>query len=69
MTFAGLALGLALALVLTRFMASAVYGISTTDPATIISVLVLLGLVAVLACYLPALKAMRINPAAAIRVQ
>ncbi len=69
LTVAGLVLGLALALGLTRFIAGLLYGISATDPMTVIAVVVLLGAMAVLACYLPAYRAMRVNPVSAIRVQ
>jgi predicted permease len=69
LTAVGLTLGLVLALGLTRFMAGLLYGISASDPVTIGSVVALLGLIAVLACYLPALRAMRVNPVAAIRAQ
>ncbi len=69
LTIAGLVLGLALAFGLTRFIAGLLYGISASDPATVISVVVLLGAMAVLACYLPAHRAMRVNPVSAIREQ
>jgi predicted permease len=64
----GLVLGLALALALTRFIAGLLYGVSSTDPATVISVVVLLGAIGALACYLPALRATRINPVIAMHV-
>jgi len=69
LTIIGLALGLALALGLTRFLSGLLYGVSATDPLTVVSVTGLLALIAVLACYLPALRAMRVNPVDAIRVQ
>jgi predicted permease len=69
LTVAGLALGLALAFGLTRFIASMLYGVSPTDPFTALAVLVLLAIISVLACYLPAVRAMRINPVSAIREQ
>jgi len=69
LTIVGLVLGLALAFGLTRFIAASLYGISATDPTTIIAVVTLLGLMAVLACYLPAYRAMRVNPVSAIREQ
>jgi predicted permease len=69
LTALGLALGLALALGLTRFMAGLLYGISANDPLTVVSVVTLLGMIAMLASYLPALRAMRVNPMAAIREQ
>ncbi|HXS75510.1 MAG TPA: ABC transporter permease [Terracidiphilus sp.] len=69
LTIAGLALGLALAFGLTRFIASMLYGVSPTDPKTALAVVGLLAVISMLACYLPALRAMRINPVSAIREQ
>jgi ABC-type antimicrobial peptide transport system permease subunit len=69
LTVAGLALGLALAFGLTRFIAASLYGVSVTDPPTVMAVVTLLGAMAVLACYLPAHRAMRVNPVSAIREQ
>ena len=69
LTIAGLVLGMVLAFGLTRFIAGMLYGISTTDPLTVIAVVALLGAMAVLACYLPAHRAMRVNPVSAIREQ
>ena len=63
----GLCLGLLLTLALTRFMTGLLYGISATDPLTIIGVTALLAFAAMLACSLPALKAMRVEPVDAIR--
>jgi len=69
LTIAGLAIGLALTFGLTRFIASMLYGVSPTDPMTALAVIGLLALISILACYLPAHRAMRINPVAAIREQ
>jgi predicted permease len=69
LTAAGLVLGLALAFGLTRFIAASLYGVSATDPGTVVAVVTLLGAMAVLACYLPAHRAMRVNPVSAIREQ
>src|SRR3569833_261596 len=69
LTVMGLALGLAKSFGLSRFIASLLYGVSPTDPFTALAVLVLLAIISVLACYLPALRAMRINPVSAIREQ
>jgi predicted permease len=63
----GLALGLAFALGLTRLIARLLYGISGNDPVSVVSVIMLLGAMSLLACYLPAHRAMRRNPVTAIR--
>jgi predicted permease len=63
----GLALGLAFALGLTRLIAGLLYGISGNDPVSVVSVVMLLGAMSLLACYLPAHRAMRRNPVTAIR--
>ncbi len=67
LTGIGLALGLAFALGLTRFIARLLYGIGANDPVTVASVVVLLGAMSLVACYFPAHRAMRRNPVAAIR--
>ena len=69
LTIAGLALGVALAFGLTRFIASMLYGVSPTDPKTTFAVMALLAAISILACYFPAHRAMRINPVSAIREQ
>jgi predicted permease len=69
LTIAGLALGLAVAYGLTRFIEGMLYGVSASDPLTVIAVVTLLGTMAVLACYLPAHRAMQVNPVSAIREQ
>jgi ABC-type antimicrobial peptide transport system permease subunit len=69
LTAAGLVLGLALAFGLTRFIAGMLYGVSAMDPSTVIAVIALLGSIALLACYFPAHRAMRVNPMSAIREQ
>jgi len=69
LTVAGLALGLALAFGLTRFIASMLYGVSPTDLKTTLAVVGVLAMISMLACYFPAHRAMRINPVSAIREQ
>lgn len=66
---AGLAIGLVSALGLTRLLAGLVYGVSPTDPLTFISLPLLLGVVAVLAGLFPALRATRVDPLDALRVE
>jgi ABC-type antimicrobial peptide transport system permease subunit len=66
---AGMILGLAAAFVLTRVMATLLYGISATDPITFIAISVVLLAVAILASYIPALRATRVDPISALRAQ
>jgi predicted permease len=61
--------GIAGALLISRLMAKLLYGVQPTDPATFAAVAAGLGLVAVLACYIPARRAMRIDPMAALRYE
>ncbi len=63
----GLALGLGLAVVLRRVLASLLFGVSPTDPLTLTGVAAILALVAAAACYLPARRAAAVAPAVALR--
>ena len=69
LTATGLALGLALAFALTRLIADLLYGVSAYDPATVAGVVAVLGVMSLVACYMPAHRAMRADPVAAIREQ
>jgi ABC-type antimicrobial peptide transport system permease subunit len=69
LTLIGIAVGLAGAFVLTRLMASLVFGVSATDPFTFAAVALLLVAVTVVASYLPARRAARIDPMEALRVE
>ena len=64
-----LAAGVAVAAVATRLLASQLFGVSTIDPLTFATVPLLLGLVALAACYLPALRASRVDPIVALRAE
>lgn len=66
---AGLALGLACALLLSRTLASLLYGVKTTDPASFATVALVFGAVAMLGCYLPARRASKIDPNVALRYE
>lgn len=68
-TLIGLGAGLAAALAASRLLSSFLYGIRPNDPATLIGVSLGLAAVALLACYLPAQRAMRIDPVAALRYE
>ncbi|HEY2499452.1 MAG TPA: ABC transporter permease [Candidatus Angelobacter sp.] len=69
MTIIGVILGLIGALALTRLMRTMLYGVRPTDPLTFVSVAALLCIIAMLACYVPARRAMRVDPIEALRHQ
>jgi ABC-type antimicrobial peptide transport system permease subunit len=65
----GLAIGLGCALLAGRFISSQLYGVSPSDPAAISAVALLLLAVAAAACWIPARRAMRIDPQRALRFE
>ncbi|HET7750335.1 MAG TPA: ABC transporter permease [Terriglobales bacterium] len=67
--FLGLAIGLAGALVLSRLMTHLLFGVSAADPLSYFCVILLMAAVTLLACYLPARRAMRFDPIAALRYE
>ena len=69
LALAGSVAGIAGALLLSRLMAKLLYGVQPTDPATFGAVAVGLGVVAMLACYIPARRAMHIDPMSALRCE
>jgi putative ABC transport system permease protein len=69
MTLTGVAIGVGAALALTQLMSSLLFGVRPTDVATFLVVVVLLCLIALVACYVPARRAMKIDPLIALRVE
>jgi len=65
----GVGLGLIATFVLTRLMATLLFGVSATDPLTFVAIFLLLLLVAFLACWIPARRATRVGPIAALRCE
>jgi putative ABC transport system permease protein len=68
LTVIGLVIGAAGSVALTRLMASLLYGVGARDPATMLAVGIVLTTVAIIACYVPARRAMKIDPLAALRI-
>jgi putative ABC transport system permease protein len=69
LAFLGTAVGLTAALALTRFMKILLFGVDPTDPLTFGAVIAVLAATSILACYIPARRAMRVDPIVAIRYE
>jgi ABC-type antimicrobial peptide transport system permease subunit len=68
-SFVGVVLGVVGALGVTRLLASQLHGVSATDPITYAAVAIAMTVVTLLACYIPARRAMRIDPLVALRYE
>ncbi len=66
---AGVAIGVVVSLGLTQLMSSLLFSVSAADPLTFAAVAILLVLVAMLACYIPARRALRVDPMVALRYE
>jgi ABC-type antimicrobial peptide transport system permease subunit len=67
LTAIGLGIGLAVSLAFSRFMQSLLFGVEPTEPVVFVAVIVLLGLAAAAACYVPARRATQLEPMGALR--
>ena len=67
LAMAGLGVGLGVAVLLTRLMVDLLYGVPPADPVTFLAMSALLGTTALVACYVPARRAMRVNPVEVLR--
>jgi predicted permease len=69
LTLIGVAIGIVAALGVTRLISSMIFGVTPYDPLTFVAVAAILSIVALLACYIPARRAMRVDPMVALRYE
>jgi putative ABC transport system permease protein len=69
LTLLGIAIGMSAALGLTQLMRSLLFGLSATDPLTFVAIAILLTFVALIACWIPARRAVKVDPMVAIRYE
>jgi putative ABC transport system permease protein len=69
LAIAGAGVGIGVAAVVMRYLASMLYDVHANDPVTMIGVAALLTVVALAACYIPARRAMRVDPMVALRYE
>jgi ABC-type antimicrobial peptide transport system permease subunit len=66
---AGAIIGILAALIVSHLMAGLLYGVSPSDPLTFVGLTIVLTIVALAACYIPARRAMRVDPIIALRCE
>ena len=69
LAFIGVLIGLAVSFLVTQFLSTLLYGIKSYDPLTMVTVPLLLITVAIIACYVPARRALKVNPVSALRME